>query len=280
MHFDALGASLCRISPGFLFGTSFALVLGCLTGWYKPVEQLFDPLIDAVRPIPRLAYIPIVILWFGIEEFSRVLLISITCFMVCVVNVVAGMRNVTQVYVDAASTMGISRFHISHSTAIPAATPFIFTGFRIALAAAWTTLVAAELIAAPSGLGVLLQEGRRYFLTDQVIVMPARPGSMRTGTAETAFAGEQFPNTRGLRRMLQPYHVLGSNPQDVRCEVGCIDGTENRLPPPTSRSASGEGNDTPKFLALRTCRPQRLAGGKPGHVAYRSSTIATSCPVH
>lgn len=168
---DALGASLYRISMGFMIGTGCALVLGCLIGWYKTIEYLLDPLIEAVRPIPPLAYIPIVIIWFGIEEFSRVLLISIACFMVCVVNVVAGMKNVPQVYVDAAATMGATRFQIFRTVAIPAATPFIFTGLRIALAAAWTTLVAAELIAAPSGLGFLLQEGRRYFLTDQVMMI-------------------------------------------------------------------------------------------------------------
>ena len=169
--FDALGASLFRIFTGFFIGTGFALILGCLIGWYKPIEYLFDPLIEAVRPIPPLAYIPIVIIWFGIEEFSRVLLITIACFLVCIVNVIAGMKNVPQVYVDAAATMGASRFQIFRTVAIPAATPFIFTGLRIALAAAWTTLVAAELIAAPNGLGFLLQEGRRYFLTDQVMMI-------------------------------------------------------------------------------------------------------------
>ena len=169
--FDALFASLSRIVQGFLIGTSLALVLGCLIGWYKTIEYLFDPLIEAIRPIPPLAYIPIVIIWFGIEEFSRVLLITIACFLVCIINVIAGMKNVPQVYVDAASTMGASRFQIFRTVAIPAATPFIFTGLRIALAAAWTTLVAAELIAAPSGLGFLLQEGRRYFLTDQVMMI-------------------------------------------------------------------------------------------------------------
>lgn len=167
----ALFASLQRIVLGFMIGTSLALVLGCLIGWYKVVEYVFDPLIEAIRPIPPLAYIPIVIIWFGIEEFSRVLLITIACFLVCIVNVIAGMKNVPQVYVDAAATMGVSRFQIFRTVAIPAATPFIFTGLRIALAAAWTTLVAAELIAAPSGLGFLLQEGRRYFLTDQVMMI-------------------------------------------------------------------------------------------------------------
>jgi len=167
----ALGASLFRIFTGFFIGTGLALALGCLIGWYKTVEYIFDPLIEAVRPIPPLAYIPIVIIWFGIEEFSRVLLITIACFLVCIVNVIAGMKNVPQVYVDAAATMGATRFQIFRTIAIPAATPFIFTGLRIALAAAWTTLVAAELIAAPNGLGFLLQEGRRYFLTDQVMMI-------------------------------------------------------------------------------------------------------------
>lgn len=169
--FTALGASLFRVSMGFLIGTSLALALGCLIGWYKTVEYLFDPLIEAVRPIPPLAYIPIIIIWFGIEEFSRVLIITIACFMVCVVNVVAGMKNVPQVYVDAASTMGATRWQVFRTVAIPAATPFIITGYRIALAAAWTTLVASELLAAQNGLGFLLQEGRRYFLTDQVMMV-------------------------------------------------------------------------------------------------------------
>ncbi len=169
--FTALGASLFRIFMGFFIGTTLALALGCLIGWYKPIEYIFDPLIEALRPIPPLAYIPIIIIWFGIEEFSRVLIITIACFMVCVVNVVAGMKNVPQVYVDAASTMGAKRFQIFRTVAIPAATPFIITGYRIALAAAWTTLVASELLAAQNGLGFLLQEGRRYFLTDQVMMI-------------------------------------------------------------------------------------------------------------
>lgn len=174
---EALKASLFRIILGFFIGTTLAVIVGCLVGWYKPIEYLIDPLIEAIRPIPPLAYIPIIIIWFGIEEFSRVLLISIACFMVCVVNVIAGMKNVPQVYVDAASTMGASRFQIFRTVAIPAATPFIITGYRIALAAAWTTLVAAELIAAPSGLGYMLQEGRRYFLTDQVMMIIVIIGS-------------------------------------------------------------------------------------------------------
>lgn len=169
--FSALGASLYRIALGFLIGTSLAVVLGSLIGWYKTIEYFFDPLIEAIRPIPPLAYIPIVIIWFGIGEFSRVFVISVACFLVCIINVIAGMKNVPKVYVDAAATLGASRAQIFRTVAIPAATPFLFTGLRIALAAAWTTLVASELIAAQNGLGFMLQEGRRYFLTDQVMMI-------------------------------------------------------------------------------------------------------------
>ncbi|WP_394199231.1 ABC transporter permease [Litoreibacter albidus] len=168
---SALGASLFRVVMGFFIGTSLAVLIGCLIGWYKIAEYLFDPLIEAIRPIPPLAYIPIIIIWFGIGEFSRILIITIACFMVCVVNVIAGMKNVPQVYVDAASTMGATRLQVFRTVAVPAATPFIITGYRIALGAAWTTLVASELIAAQNGLGYLLQEGRRYFLTDQVMMI-------------------------------------------------------------------------------------------------------------
>lgn len=169
--FVALGASLFRIVMGFVIGTTCALIVGCFVGWYKTIEFLVDPLIEALRPIPPLAYIPIIIIWFGIGEFSRVLIITIACFMVCVVNVIAGMKNVPKVFVDAASTMGASRFEVFRTVAIPAATPFIITGYRVALGAAWTTLVASELLAAQNGLGFLLQEGRRYFLTEQVMMV-------------------------------------------------------------------------------------------------------------
>ena len=154
-----------------LLACLIGIPLGLAMGMSPVMRGIFDPPIEFYRPIPPLAYIPIIIIWFGIGEFSRVLIITIACFMVCVVNVIAGMKNVPQVYVDAASTMGASRFQVFRTVAVPAATPFIITGYRIALAAAWTTLVASELLAAQNGLGFLLQEGRRYFLTDQVMMI-------------------------------------------------------------------------------------------------------------
>lgn len=166
---DAIGSSLGRIAVGYVVGAGSAVILGSLMGWFPLVEYVFDPLVEAVRPIPPLAYIPLVLIWFGIGEFSRVLVLTLACFVTCIVNVTAGMKEVPGVYVDAASTLGASRFRVFRTVAIPSALPYIFTGLRVALAAAWTTLVAAELLAAQNGLGFLLQQGRRYFLADQVM---------------------------------------------------------------------------------------------------------------
>lgn len=170
---SAIGASLQRIAIGYTVGAGSAVLIGSLMGWFRITEYLLDPVIEVLRPIPPLAYIPLVLVWFGIGEFSRVFVLALACFVTCIINVIAGMREVPKVYVDAASTLGASRLQVFLTVAIPSALPFIFTGLRIALAAAWTTLVAAELLAAQDGLGFLLQQGRRYFLTDQVMFVIA-----------------------------------------------------------------------------------------------------------
>lgn len=169
----AIGASLQRIAMGYAIGTTSAVVIGSIMGWFRTFEYIVDPIIEALRPIPPLAYIPLVLIWFGIGEVSRVFVLSLACFVTCIINVIAGMKEVPKVYVDAASTLGASRLQVFLSIAIPSALPFIFTGLRIALAAAWTALVAAELLAAQSGLGFMLQQGRRFFLTDQVVFVIA-----------------------------------------------------------------------------------------------------------
>jgi len=170
---SALFASLKRIAIGFCLGAGAAVVIGSLMGWFRRFEYLTDPIIEALRPIPPLAYIPLIIIWLGVGEESRILVITLACFLTCIINVIVGMKQVPKVYVDAAATLGASRVHIFRTVALPAALPYIFTGLRIALAAAWTTLVASELVAAQDGLGFMLQEGRRYFRTDQVMLVIA-----------------------------------------------------------------------------------------------------------
>ena len=162
-------ASLFRVGVGFGIGAGLAVLVGSLIGWFKWVGWALNPLVEMVRPIPPLAFIPLIIIWFGIGEDARVLVIVIAAFLTCIVPVRSGMRETPEVYVDAAMTLGASPLRVFWTVAIPSAIPFIFAGLRVALAASWTTLVASELVAAQSGVGYMIQNGSRFFLTDVVL---------------------------------------------------------------------------------------------------------------
>jgi ABC-type nitrate/sulfonate/bicarbonate transport system permease component len=163
-------ASLKRVLIGFLFGAGLAVLLGCIAGWFKFWGYVLNPLIDAIRPIPALAYIPLVIVWVGIGEPSRLIIIALAVFKPCVVNARAGMQEVAQIYVDAARTLGASKVLVFWSVAIPSAVPYLIAGMRTALSTGFLALVAAELIAAPTGLGFMIQNAGQYFRTDIAIV--------------------------------------------------------------------------------------------------------------
>ena len=162
-------ASLFRVVVGFTIGAGLSVVVGSLIGWFKWIGWALNPLVEMLRPIPPLAFIPLIIIWFGIGEDARVLVIAIAAFLTCIVPVRSGMRETPEVYVDAAMTLGASPLRVFTTVAIPSTIPFIFAGLRVALAASWTTLVAAELVAAQSGVGYMIQNGSRFFLTDVVL---------------------------------------------------------------------------------------------------------------
>jgi len=163
-------ASLRRVVIGYAIGASLALILGALAGWFKWWGWILNPIIDALRPIPALAYIPLVIVWIGIGEPSRLIIIALAVFKPCVVNARAGMKEVAQIYVDAARTLGASRWRVFATVALPSAIPYFIAGMRTGVSTGFLALVAAELIAAPSGLGFMIQNAGQYFRTDITIV--------------------------------------------------------------------------------------------------------------
>jgi ABC-type nitrate/sulfonate/bicarbonate transport system permease component len=177
---DAIWASLKRVLAGYAVGSAAGIIIGTSMGWFKRIEYLISPLVEAIRPIPGLAFVPLVILWFGIGETSKVIVIAEAAFVVSVVNARAGMKEVANTYVEAAETLGASRFQVFYSVALPSAVPYLFAGLRVALAVSWATLVAAELIAAQQGLGYLLQEGSQFFQTDLVMVVIVFIGALAT----------------------------------------------------------------------------------------------------
>lgn len=163
-------ASLTRVVIGFAVGAGLALLLGALAGWFRIAGYILNPLIDALRPIPALAYIPLVIIWVGIGEPSRLIIIALAVFKPCVVNARAGMQEVAQIYVDAARTLGASGWYTFRTVALPSAIPYFIAGMRTGVSTGFLALVAAELIAAPSGLGFMIQNAGQYFRTDITLV--------------------------------------------------------------------------------------------------------------
>ena len=163
-------ASLKRVVIGFAIGAGMAIVLGTLAGWFRWWGYVLNPIIDAIRPIPALAYIPLVIVWVGIGEPSRLIIIALAVFKPCVVNARAGMQEVAQIHVDAARTLGASHWRVFTTVALPSAIPYLIAGLRTGVSTGFLALVAAELIAAPTGLGFMIQNAGQYFRTDITIV--------------------------------------------------------------------------------------------------------------
>lgn len=163
-------ASLALALAGFLAAVVIGVPLGLFMGWYPKVNLLVRPLFDAIRPIPPIAWIPIAILWLGIGMTAKAFIIFLAAFVPSVINSYTGIRLTNPVLIRVAEIYGASNFETFRKIGVPSAIPMIFTGMKLSLNAAWTTLVAAELLAASVGLGFMIQQGRRLARPDIIIV--------------------------------------------------------------------------------------------------------------
>ncbi|MGB8424074.1 ABC transporter permease subunit [Paraburkholderia sp.] len=164
-----LFASLSRIAIAFVLALLTAIPAGLLIATNRIVRGALDPLIEFYRPIPPLAYLPLMVIWFGIGELSKVLLIYLTIFAPLTIATASGASRVAKSRLQAASSLGATPFKLLRYVVLPSALPDILTGVRIALGAGWSTLVAAELIAATRGLGFMVYSASRFLVTDVVI---------------------------------------------------------------------------------------------------------------
>ena len=164
------GWSMFRVFSAFLLACVTAIPIGIGMGVSRIVRGIFDPPIEFYRPLPPLAYLPLIVIWFGIDEFSKVLLIYLACFAPMAMSAQAGVRSVSQEQVHAALSMGASRWQVIRHVVIPAAMPEILTSMRIAIGFGWTTLVAAEMVAATHGLGQMVLNASNFLRTDIVIM--------------------------------------------------------------------------------------------------------------
>jgi ABC-type nitrate/sulfonate/bicarbonate transport system permease component len=163
-------ASLSRVLEGFAVAMLIAIPLGVLMGVSRTARGLVDPLIELLRPVPPIAFIPLAILWFGIGEFSKVMIIAYGAFFPIFVNTMAGFRDVDLVHIRAAQTLGAQRYEIFKDVVLPSAFPQMVTGARLGMGMAFIVLVAAELVASSEGLGYLINDARFSFRTDQIFV--------------------------------------------------------------------------------------------------------------
>lgn len=163
-----IAISVYRVMAGFLASAVIALPLGLYIGTYRPVQAFLEPLTDFIRYMPAVAFIPLVMLWVGIDEGSKVLIIFIGTFFQMVLMVAEDVRRVPMAQIEAAQTMGANRAEIIRLVVLPSARPALLDTLRITCGWAWTYLVVAELVAANSGLGYAILRAQRYMQTDKI----------------------------------------------------------------------------------------------------------------
>ena len=168
MLFDAW-SSLYRVVLGFAVGAGLALPLGLAMGGNPRIYALFDPLMQVLRPIPPIAYIPLAILWFGLGNAPAVFLIAIGAFFPVLMNTIAGVRHVDGIYLRAARYLGAGKLTMFVRVILPAATPYILAGARIGIGTAFIVVIVSEMIAVNSGLGFRILEAREFMWSDKII---------------------------------------------------------------------------------------------------------------
>ncbi len=166
-HFTA---SMFRVFSAFALACVTAIPVGIAMGMSRWARGIFDPPIEFYRPLPPLAYLPLIIIWFGIGEMPKVLLIFLACFAPLALAARSGMKSASQEQINAAYSMGATYRQVIVHVILPSALPEILIGMRIAIGFGWTTLVAAEMVAASTGLGQMVLNASNFLRTDIVIM--------------------------------------------------------------------------------------------------------------
>ncbi|HEV2040669.1 MAG TPA: ABC transporter permease [Casimicrobiaceae bacterium] len=159
-----------RVLLGLFTGIGAAIPVAFVLGWYKPARRMIDPLINFFRSLPPIALIPLVIVYFGIGEFAKVVMLFYAAFFSGVIVMYEGIVQTNPVYIRVARTLGATDGEIFRRVILPLSLPHVLTAMRVALGIAWATLVASELIAAQKGLGAVIQNASNYFQIDTIYV--------------------------------------------------------------------------------------------------------------
>ena len=159
-----------RVFLGVILGTMLAVPVGFTLGWYREIRSFVDPLINFFRALPPIALIPLVIVYFGIGEIAKIVILFYASFFAGVIVMYEGIAQISPIFVRVARTLGASDAEIFGKVIVPLTVPHMLTALRVALGVAWATLVASELIAAQQGLGALIQNASSFFQLDIIYV--------------------------------------------------------------------------------------------------------------
>lgn len=167
---EHVGISVYRVLSGVFYGALIGIPLGFAMGLSSVARGLFDPVVEFIRPIPPLALIPLIILWFGIDEFAKIFLLFLASLFIMLIAARSGVSGVAIAKVHAAYSLGASKLQVLIHVILPNALPEIFTGLRTAMGVCWGTVVAAELVAADKGVGSMIMIAKNFLQTDTVVL--------------------------------------------------------------------------------------------------------------
>jgi NitT/TauT family transport system permease protein len=163
-------SSLSRVLIGFTTGSLAGIGMGILMGWREMVNKALNPILSLLYPIPALGWLPLLMLWLGVSEALPITIIFICSFFPVLYNTITGVKNVDQGYVKTARALGASDRRILRTVVIPLALPNIFTGLRLEAGMAWRVVIAAEMVAIPTGIGALMMKAESLIRIDIIIV--------------------------------------------------------------------------------------------------------------
>jgi len=168
--FEWAAVSLARVSLGLLIAGFAGVGLGLMMGRRAYLHKILDPIVEVLRPIPSIAWIPLIILWIGIGNLGAITIIVIGAFFPILLNTIAGVRSIDHTLIDLMRTLGAKEKNIFWEIIVPGSLPFIFGGFRVSIGIGWASVVAAEMFGAQSGLGYLIQWEANFLHTAEVVV--------------------------------------------------------------------------------------------------------------
>lgn len=167
--FTDIKVSLLRFFAGYLSAVILAVILGLIFGWLSKAWNIIDPIIQVLRPVSPIAWLPFIVLWFGIGDLPAIVIIFIATFFPVLLSTVSAVRKVDRTYLKVAKNFGIKQPHVMTKIIFPASFPFIANGLHLALGAAWVFLVAGEMVGAQSGLGYLIIDARNSLRSDLLL---------------------------------------------------------------------------------------------------------------